>query len=202
MSHPLSHRYQDFSASNGAQDPSTTAIPENDVEDMQLASFEAGYQAGWEDAIKAQKGSSGQAAIDVAQNLQDMSFTHRDAFLKLSKAMQPLLMQMVDKVLPNVARQVLGLHILQQINSVMEDQAATALEIVVSPDQEESIAALLKAQAKVPFTLRADPLVGPGQAQLRTNSNGQDINLDAVLSGMSDAIQAFYQQPDLESSDG
>ncbi len=203
MIHSIAHRYRDFGSSlSEDEDAPESALPEEQVEDLQLASFDAGYQAGWEDALKAQQESSGQATINAAQHLQDMSFTYREAFLKLSEAMQPLLSQIVHKLLPEVSHQVLGVHILQQLNALMEANAENAIEIVVSQSEEEGLQEALKNVAGVPFEIRADPVLLPGQAFLRVNNAEREINFKHVLEGISDAVEAFYDQTKLENSNG
>ncbi len=203
MIHSIAHRYRDLGSSLSSEDEDVgSALPEGEVEDLQLASFDAGYQAGWEDAMKAQLESSGQAKISAAQHLQDMSFTHREAYLKLSEAMQPLLTQIVHKLLPEVAHQVLGVQILQQLNELMEANAENAIEIVVSQSEGQGLQDALKDVAGVPFDVRVDPIVLPGQAFIRVNKAEREINFKAVLDGISDALDAFYDQTKLEMSDG
>lgn len=200
----LSHRYREFGAPETpqAETPAATSLPDSDVEDLQLASFEAGYQAGWEDAIKAQADTSEQAAVQMSQNLQDMAFTHREAYLKLSQAMRPLMTQMVHQLLPQIAHQMLGTHILSQMSDLMEKHAENAIEIVVAPEKVEEIGALLTETGKVPFALVADEQLSAGQAYLKVNDAEREINLTAVLNGISDALTAFYEQADLEIPNG
>lgn len=203
MIHSIAHRYRDFGSSHPKEESSAeSTLAEGEAEDLQLASFDAGYQAGWEDALKAQMESSGQATIGVVQQLQDMSFTHREAYLKLSDAMQPLLTQIVHKLLPEVAHKVLGVHILQQLNALMEANAENAIEIVVSQRESEGLQEALREAVGVPFEIRIDPILVPGQAFLRVNKVEKEINFKAVLDGISDALDAFYDQTRLETSDG
>ena len=195
----LAHRYPEF----GQGDTTKADIPmaEDALEDIQLASFDAGYQAGWDDAAKAQISGSDRAAIDVAQNLQDMSFTHHEAYLKLSAAMKPLFVQIVEKLLPQAARQLVGMHIVDQLTKLMDAHAQNAVEIAVSPESAKELQELLEGTARVPFTLRAEPTLSSGQAYLRATNQESEIDLDAVLTGISEAVEAFYDQTKTERAD-
>lgn len=203
MMNTISHRYRDFGdPANPGAAVAMAATQEQELEDLQLAAFENGYQAGWEDAFKAQDASSGQVSSEIAQNLQDLTFTHREAFLKLSAAMQPLMTEIVHKMLPDLAHQVLGMHILHEISELMDRQAENAIEITVAPEDTEAVQKLLNDMVRVPFALRTDALLSKGQAYLRVNTTEHEINLRAVQSGIAEAIEAFYDQTDLEITDG
>lgn len=201
MTSSLSHRYQDF-GSNIAKAPSEIGLPEDKLEDLQLASFDSGYQAGWEDATKAEVSKADRAVIDVAQNLQDMSFSHHEAYLKLNAAMKPLFSQIVDKLLPRVSRQLVGLHIVDQLTVLMDEHAESAIEIAVAPENHDELQAVLSEMLRMPFSLVAEPSLSGGQAYLRVATTEREINLDAVLSGISEAIDAFYDQTKQEMANG
>jgi len=196
----LSHRYPELGEPD-APVPAEATVPNDALEDIQLASFDAGYQAGWDDAAKAQTSTADRAVIDVAQNLQDMSFSHREAYLKLSAAMKPLMTQIVEKLLPQTAKQLVGLHVVDQLSTLMDSHVETAIEIAVAPDAVEELRALLDDMAPVPFTLTAEPSLSAGQAYLRAAKEEREINLDAVLGSISDAVEAFYAQIKKEISD-
>ena len=197
----MSHHYRNLSHA-GKDEATAQPVVDDVLEDMQLASFDTGYQAGWDDALKAHEQDASQAASGIAQNLQDMSFTHQEAYLKLSTAMKPLLSLIVDKLLPQVAHQVVGIHILDQLSDLMDSHADTALEIAVCPDNLDDLQAILADIVRIPFTLSPDPTLGKGQAYLRIGTSEQEINLEAVLSGISEALEAFFEQTKEEISDG
>lgn len=194
----LSHRYHDFAAlSEGHDGP--LELSEDLVEDAKLLAFEGGYQAGWEDAAKAHETARDRVAADFAQNLQDMSFTYHEAYSKLSSAMQPLLLQIITKLLPDLRTKTLGAHILDQMNKLVKDQADNAIEIAVSPANLDTLDEILSLGTNVPFLITAEPALGDGQVYLRVNKEEREINLDAVTSGISEALDAFFQETEQET---
>jgi flagellar assembly protein FliH len=193
----ISHLYRDLGTPH-REAFSPDLIAEDEVEDIQLASFDSGYKAGWDDALKVRENDAGQVGAELAQNLQDMAFTHHEAYLKFSTAMKPLFSQILETLLPSAARQMLGLHILEQFDTLMDDHVKSALEIAVSPDNINPLRDALDDMAPVPFSLIADPSLADGQAQLRVGREEREINLNAVLSGVSEAIDAFFDQLETE----
>ncbi|MGJ8626855.1 MAG: hypothetical protein ACSHXB_07850 [Sulfitobacter sp.] len=196
----LAHRYHNFSSLPSTDEQPESLNPDN-VEDAKLQSFEDGYQAGWEDAVKAHEVAKDRIAADFAQNLQDMSFTFHEAFTKLGQAMKPLLTQIVTKVLPEVTNKIIVAQVLAQITDLMADQSENAIQIAVSPKNLDALTELLSEITNIPFELKGEPALGEGQVYLRVNTDEREINLDALLMGFSNALDAFFQQIEQEPND-
>lgn len=197
----LSHRYSDFGDLTSTPDEPLSRS-ESALEDEKLQAFENGYQAGWDDAVKAHEDDQGRIAADFAQNLQEMSFTYVEASAKLTRAMRPLMQQIVTKLLPELAQQTVGLHVLEQLNALADAQLEDAIEITVSPGNLDAISALMEAQRNAPFKLKAEAALGEGQVQLRVGGKEREIDLDAVTKGIRDALEAFFEQAGQEPSNG
>tara|TARA_R110002074_G_scaffold35840_3_gene97633 strand:+ start:10980 stop:11579 length:600 start_codon:yes stop_codon:yes gene_type:complete len=196
----LSHRYHNFSSLPSSGELSEP-IDQDKVEDAKLQSFDDGYQAGWEDAVKAHEDARDRVAADFAQNLQDMSFTFHEAFAKLGLAMKPMLSQIVTTVLPETTNKTLAAHVLAQMCDLMSEQSENAIEIAVSPENLNALTEMLSDTTNIPFTIKAEPALGEGQVYLRANTQEREINLDAVTRGISDALDAFFQQIEQETND-
>ena len=189
----LSHRYHDFGTAD-VSDVDGSGIGVEAMQDEKLQSFEAGYQAGWEDAVKAHTTDRDRIASELAQSLQDMSFTYFEAHSKLCASMRPLLHTVVTKVLPIAAHATLADQIVDLINKMLAANAEGGIEIAVSPPQLDAIQDALNLKIKPPFSLTAEPALGPGQVYLRAETIEREINLDAVLGGMAEALDAFFLQ--------
>ena len=197
----LAHRYQDFGPT-GFEPGSTLAIPEEGLEELKLDSFEDGYQAGWEDAVKAQASDKDRAVAEMVQCLQDLSFTHQEAFVKLNSAMRPLLTKIATSLLPDLAKGALGPHVLQQLDELINDNAQNAIEIAVAPENLEPLQELLEGRVKSPFLITPEPALSSGQVYLRTNCTEREINLDAVMDGITAALNAFFVQTQEDTRHG
>lgn len=166
---------------------------EDDHEAMRLDSFEQGYKAGWDDAIKTQSEDQSRISSDLAQNLQDLSFTYHEAYSQVVEGMAPLLNDMIESLLPTLARDALGLHILEMLQELTLKQSAQSVEIVVAPGNRAAVAPLLSGDFKMPVDLTDDPQLAEGQADIRFGKIERRVDLTAVLNNIQEALQGFMQ---------
>jgi flagellar assembly protein FliH len=197
----VSHLYENFSG-RAAPPAKAAEQAEDALEDVKLNAFENGYQAGWDDAVKAQDNADSKLTEEFLQNIQDLSFTYHEALSKLSVGMKPLMSAIVTKLLPQVAAQSLGPQIMAQIDILMKEQSDALLEIAVSPEKKPVIEALLKEQEATPFNVVIEPALSSGQVYLRAGQSEREINLDLVLEGISTAIEAFFHTVEQENKNG
>lgn len=197
----LAHLYTNFS--DFPPDTSTTIVPVDEaMQDAQLAGFESGYQAGWEDAVKAKDVESEGLTAEFVQTVQDISFTYHEAYSKLSAGIQPLMSRFVTTVLPAVAKEGLHFQLIDQIGKLMDSQSENVVELVVSPERRAHVQEVLEAQTGIPFSIAEEPSLGDGQVYLRVNQHEREIDIDAVLTEVSSAVDAFFHTSAKELKNG
>lgn len=189
----VSHRYRNFgnAKKNGKDDDDTGLIA---IEDQKLQAFEAGYQAGWDDAIKAKQDEKNQLGADFSQNLKEMSITYQEAMSKLVISMQPVVEGMVSKLLPEIAKNGLGLRICEQINEMITSQVKQPIEIVVSAENVEAIKELAGSNLSEPFTVIAESSLGSGQAFVRVGDSERQVDFDGLVQGVAEAMNGFFHE--------
>ncbi|WP_390911628.1 hypothetical protein [Pseudosulfitobacter sp. SM2401] len=188
----LSHRYQEF----GSKTVGVDAKPDLDmseIEDEKLACFEAGFQAGWDDAVKAQCDSNTHISSDLAKNLQDTSFSYHEARSALIKSLRPLFSDITDTLLPAIARESLGAHVVEQLTDMSREALDQVIEVTIAPQNVEPIEQLLNNALPEPFVLISDQNLGEGQVFLRIGSNEREIDLEQVVSSIAAAMETFFQ---------
>lgn len=189
----VSHRYRNFGKA-GPASPQPPASNEEAIEDLKLQSFETGYQAGWDDAIKAQAEDQAKIGAELGQNLQAISFAYHEALTKLTGSMQPVLEQMIHKLLPEMAQNALGAHIVEQVMSLANERISGPVEIVVADANVEKVAMLAGESLTEPFEVVGESSLGEGQAFVRLGEDERLVDLDAVVSGVSEAFVAFFHE--------
>lgn len=197
----LSHRYRNFGGVK-AQEATHEELSAEAHEDQQLQSFEKGYQAGWDDAVKAQADSIAKVSAEFGQNLQDMSFTYYEALSKLTASFEPVMLEIVEKLLPSLASEVLGPRIVEQVLGMIKDQPRQPIEIVVAPSHVETIQELVEGKLSEPFEVVSEQSLGEGQAFVRIGSVERNIDLDTVLAGIRQAMTAFFHEAEQEMKNG
>ena len=199
----LSHLYNDFSAlapqRHDAPQPAVTADAEAE---LRLAAYEEGYKAGWEDAAAAKDDEGKRLTGEFVQTIQDLSFTYHEALAKLSAATAPLLSDFVLKLLPEMLPGALRAQLAAQLTELVAAQADGSIELTVAPDQIARIKDLLEDRLAMPFGISADPSLSPHQVYLRVGTTEREINLDAVMEGITAAVDAYLDAAIPETADG
>ena len=187
----LIHKYRDFGSEHGISTETGTA-KDVKVEEVRLEAYEGGYQAGWDDATEAHGNEKERVLSDLAQRLEDMAFTYQEAHAKIMLALEPMLTQLVTRLLPQMTEKSLQAHLLAQILDLAERSAAQSVELAVSPDTVAPLEALLKDRIDLPFAINAEPSLADGQAYLRVDQSERLIDLDAVTEATTEAFEAFF----------
>ena len=183
--------FEDFGQRNApAQSASANAAEE--LEDQKLKSFEQGYGAGWDDAVKAQADNGKLLIETVQQSLLEARFTREEAMHSFVEAVRPLLDGLVTKVLPAVAEQALPQHVSTMLSKVVEEAVDLPVEIRVSEDQHAAVEQLLQDRMPENASLVADPDLASGQACCALGSSEKQVDLPELISEISDALKAFY----------
>jgi flagellar assembly protein FliH len=188
----IAHLLEDYGVSQSLT--ATIALSEVSVEEIKLEAFENGYKAGWEDSVRAQSAEQESVSTDFARNLQDLSFTYHEAQTQVLTAMRPLLEQVIATVLPELAQQTLGLRIMEELGEIAKTQANQEVEVVVAPANAAAIKALLQKNAGLKIKIVEEPTMGEGQVFLRFAKSEIEIDLDAVLTGIRQAVDGFFHE--------
>ena len=172
--------------------PQKVNVSAADFEEMRLAAFEKGYTAGWDDAVAAQDADSAKLRADLARNLEDLSFTYAEARAHVLQAMEPLLRDMVAKVLPTIAQETLAPIVLETLRPLAEEMAGAAITVVVNPANRHTVETLLSTGRTLPLTFVEEPSLVEGQVYLRMGDAESRIDLDGVIAAIGRAVAGFF----------
>ncbi|MDP2062234.1 MAG: flagellar biosynthesis protein [Phaeovulum sp.] len=185
-------------------DPDLEAVQMNlaDLEEAKLTAFEKGFSAGWEDAVAAQEAEAGKLRADLGRNLQALSFNYHEARGHLLHALEPLLRDMVAKVLPAVARETLAAIVLEQLLPMAEKLTEAPVTVMVSPESRETVETALGLRAGFPLRFCEEPSLSDGQVYLRLGETETRVDLDGVIAAIASALSAFFQLENEVSQNG
>lgn len=169
------------------------AIDAEDLENLKMRSYDSGYNAGWEDAAEAQAKDQSHIGVELAKNLQDLGFTFHEARIQVMKSLEPLLMEIVIKVLPEIVSKTVAQTAVEELLLFAEAVIDAPIEIVVAPTNLPALDTLLNATTTVPAKLVKEPTLGPGQVILRAGQSEKHINLDQAIEKIANAIRSIYQ---------
>lgn len=189
----LASLLEDFGTVRSAVPAEATgpSISEAEIEGAKLESFEKGYKAGWDDAVKAQSDDRTRISSAFGQHLQDLSFTYHEAYSQVMSAVTPILVEMAGSVLPQIARATLAQHIAEQLDAMTQDIGALDVIIAVAPSRIEVVQSLLDQDFGFPIELAADETLNEDQADIRFGETERQIDLGELIASVTEAVEGF-----------
>ena len=176
-------------ASDGTLQPLVEAAA---VEEAKVASFEQGYSAGWDDAGAAQQGDQDKIRADLARNLQSLSFTFQDARSHVLQSIRPLILEMVNRLLPEVAREALAPTVLDAVMPLAEGLADAPVTLVLNPANRSQVEDLVAQATGLPMVIDEEPSMPDGQVYIRFGSAETKVDLAQVTADIGLAVRSFF----------
>jgi len=162
------------------------------AEEAKVASFEQGYSAGWDDAVAAQQGDQTRIRADLARNLQSLAFTFQEARGHVLRSIRPLILEMVDRLLPEVAREALAPTVLEALTPMAEELSEAPLTLVLNPVVRGQIEDLVKQATGLPLVIDEEPSLPEGQVYIRVGASEAKVDLSQVTADIAIAVRAFF----------
>jgi len=181
--------FDTVSAADGSLQPLVEATA---VEEAKVASFEQGYSAGWDDAVSAQQGDQTRIRADLARNLQSLAFTFQDARSHVLQAIRPLILEMVDRLLPEVAHEALAPTVLEALSPLADDLADAPLTLVLNPAVRGQVEDLVAQATGLPMVIEEEPSLPEGQVYIRFGPTETKVDLTQVTADIAIAVRAFF----------
>jgi flagellar assembly protein FliH len=183
---------EEFSTKILSDDPKL--MPETSFEEHRLEAYEQGYKAGWDDAATAQAEDNTRISADFARNLQELSFTYHEAKGQILESLEPLLKEMVVKILPAIAEKTLAHSIASEVLKIAKNHADINIEIVVSPLNRPALEALLENQNNLEISIVDEASMAHGLAYIRFANTEKQIDFESVLSRYLSLVDGFFEQ--------
>ncbi|MDU9006572.1 ABC transporter ATP-binding protein [Sedimentitalea todarodis] len=187
----IAHLLEDFSVVDRPEQ-SVTEMSDDAVEDIRLASFEQGYTAGWDDAIRVQSEDKSRVIATLAQNLEDFSFTYQEALAQMTRAVEPVFQTLMQKVLPEAMTQSTAARIVEQCLSLARDQIEQPVVLVVPVGAGGALKPILQKELPMQIAIRESNDIDPGQIQLRIGDSEREIDTDLLLASLNESAEAYY----------
>ncbi len=172
------------------------------LEDEKLASYETGYKAGWDDASAAMTEDQTRIRAELARNLQTLSFTYHEARNHVLKAVEPLLLQIVGQLLPEIARETLAPFVLETLMPLAEGLGDAPVTLVINPAARASVEALLEQATGLPLAIEEEPTLGEGQVYIRLGTVETRVDLDKATAEIASAVRGFFDLPGKDRPNG
>ena len=187
----IAHLLEDFGAYARGN---PVALTDVSLEEQRLEAFEKGYQAGWDDSVKAAQEDTRHVSADLAHNLQDLSFTYHEAYTAVLGSFRPLLDQMISSVLPTLMRQSLGAQVADALHDLAREQGPQPIEIVTAPANVAAIETLLDLEDGLNLTVTEEPSLAEGQVHIRFGPHEREMDLQRVITQIEGLVTDFFEE--------
>lgn len=129
-----------------------------------------------------------QSLNEVSSKLTDMAFGYQEARHHILEQMQPLVRQIADKVLPEIAQISFGVHLSEVINSELQNSASLPIQIAVAPHMLPSFDGMPEFDHCV---FVADPNLEDGQALIQQDASEVFLDLPSLILSLRTALNAL-----------
>ena len=172
------------------------------LEDEKLAAYDTGYRAGWDDAAAAQSDDQTALRADLARNLQTLGFTYHEARSHILKAIEPLMLQIVGRLLPEIARETLAPLVLETLMPLAESLGDAPVRLVLNPASRAAVEALLEQATGLPVLIEEEPTLGEGQVYIKLGSLEAEVDLDQATADIAAVVRGFFELPGKDRPNG
>jgi len=193
-------KYEDFGEPVAQKPPEMAAASREAVEEEKLEAFETGYQAGWDDAVRAQSAMEHKLSSELAAQLQDASFQYHELRNHLTRSLQEMMRAIVDTVLPQAAKQSLGSHICQLVETHVRKGLDGRIELALSEQSVDRVEPLL-AHVLDQYNVVVDAALQDDQAIIRVGQTETSLDLNKVVQEISAAVTDFFETQLAEAQD-
>jgi len=164
------------------------------LEDLKLKSFESGYSAGWEDAIKAQRESGKSISEALRKSLLDIKFSREKTLQSYLKSSEPFFAIIIEKILPDIINMSIPHHIVNQLQNEFGDHIDQQVLIQTSREDLATVEGFFSTHNFQEYKIRADENLLPGQVTLGVEKSEKQIDLSQMTIELTTACNTFLYE--------
>jgi len=196
----ISHLLETFEEINPDEDLGQS--PDDQRTDHELAVFERGYKAGWDDCTAAAEQSGTALSAAFAQNLNDLSFTYHEAYSAIVRSIEPLVRQLVETTLPDLASDSLGQKLGAEMTQIARTHAGSQLLITCHPSRRTMVQSALPDGLSLTVSVAPDDRLAADQISLRFAEVEREIDVARFATEARTLIHNYFESIKREPLNG
>lgn len=170
--------FEDFGSTPAVSVPGQVSSSEAASENELLDSFDKGYRAGWDDAVKAKEDEGGTSPDALLQSLQDVSFTFHEVQSHVLAGLQPFFAAIESTLLPDLASASIVARVSDKLTAALQSQSAIQAELAVPQGHKDAFTHLMdNAPQGVQVSIIEVDTLEPGKATLTLGHIKNDFDL-------------------------
>jgi flagellar assembly protein FliH len=108
------------------------------------------------------------------------------------QAIRPLILEMINRLLPEVAREALAPAVLEALMPLADELADAPLTLVLNPGVRDSVESLVAQATGLPMRIEEEPSLGEGQVYIRLGATETKVDLTQVTADIATAVRGFF----------
>lgn len=161
-------------------------------EAVRLKLFEDGYEAGWKDSMASVQNENKQLVADLEGHIRKLSFSFHEARAHVLGGIEPLIKEVVCRMLPKFTHALLPHLILDRLNGLIEDKCERPVRLLVSPASRIILEAIMPFDLELPVVLVDDADLEDGQVIFEIGSEEELIDASATLQRVEEMLGEFF----------
>ncbi len=162
----------------------------------QSAEYNRGLADGLAQAEASQNADLARSVERISSSLTDMAFGYEEARLHVLERLRPLLRQTSEAILPIIARETFGTHLIDVIEVEFQTAASAPIMISVARDLVETLNSTVTGDL---FTFVADQTLDVGQALLCQDNTHILLDLPALTLALQSALNGLERPERIQS---
>lgn len=160
------------------------------LEELRLSSFETGYTAGWDDAVKSLGETQVRVAEGLEKRIEDIQFTYVEALAAMLAATEPVFRAILDQLLPSTTDPVLAGTLLDELNVLAREAGDAGLVLTVPVGSSDYVGRAVGNTPAVPVKIVEDSAFPPDRAAIKLAAEEHEIDLAGFAAAMRETIEA------------
>ncbi|MCA8869515.1 MAG: hypothetical protein KDA67_12750 [Rhodobacteraceae bacterium] len=163
--------------------------------DLRKQSFERGHAEGFLAATSKTKAIEAEVAEHLIASIRDISFTHIEARRAVLNSLEPLLIRLVEIVMPVLSKNALADMVITQATALAEFMTDGTITVTCAPVAVPILTTALAEADKLSINAAvvSDPTCTPGEVRITSPEGERHIDLDQAVNGIRDSVMAYYQ---------
>ena len=179
-------------------------VPDDAAPDtsLNLDSFEEGYNAGWADAVKANKDEQSEHQAQLAEALRDFAFSRTEVQQSTLRELRPLIEGVLTAILPEALRPALAPMIIEALEGIAADNLSTDVTLAVPTGLSATVGHLLEMTEWPDLTVVEEETLGDSRAEIRCGDTTKAVDIGAVQTQIAQLVSEFFEAPQMTAATG
>ena len=186
----ITHLLQDFGTAIPGAEP-VALISQSEREAQNIAQYERGYAAGWEDSLQLQVREKSHLSKALMQNLQDLEFTFAEAHQQMIALVAPIVQSALEQLLPDIMMHSIGPTLVSEVEKLLGSTADFPAIICFPPGQSEAARSVIEQALGGTVRIVEDPGLGDGQVILKVGQTERIVELQSAIEEVRTVLAGF-----------